>query len=274
MCSVVEREGVQLRSEYITWSSLAVVDFSRISQQEDGLVQNIGMAVAASVLHLPYEEQVHRRKAQLILEACDGTLDHFTQLLVDQFMKDCYNKQVTDQEHNEIVYRAMNLQSKVTAISQRRKSIERLATKILSYETLSPETEKRVETVEGKQIRFHNDKENNQKTVFIQDAYGVRIIVDDSRDWNYIYDTVIPFVENNFQVIDGKSYRKNGRFAGGKPKNNGYEAEHLNVVYSFPGLNNPVVIELQIRDKKADYVANRGSAANYHDKRSLLKFFN
>jgi ppGpp synthetase/RelA/SpoT-type nucleotidyltranferase len=99
------------------------------------------------------------------------------------------------------------------------------------------------------------------------------MIVDDSRNWDHIYGVVIPFVEDNFHVIDGKSYRKNGHFAGGKAKTNGYQAEHLDILYSFPGLKNPIVIELQIRDKKADHIANSGSAAQYHDKRPLERFF-
>jgi ppGpp synthetase/RelA/SpoT-type nucleotidyltranferase len=184
-------------------------------------------------------------------------------------MNEDYTTEIDDA--NNPCYLSRDPQNRVISLSLRIKSLQRLASKILSYETLTDDIEQRVRT-EGKQIRFQMDDTNRTRTTYIQDVYGVRMIIDDSRDWDYIYGIVIPFIENNFQLLDGNSYRTNGRFAG-KPKRNGYESEHLNVVHSFPGLNNPIVIELQIRDKKADYVATQGSAAKYHDLRTLKQFF-
>ncbi|MBS3137976.1 RelA/SpoT domain-containing protein [Candidatus Woesearchaeota archaeon] len=272
LCQVLQREGIRLQPNI---SVSSIVDFSQVTPQHDALMSHLGRGVAAAVLNLPYERGFHRTAAKQILDAGNVTLDHFTELLAKQFFSDGYIREIVDAGQNEAVYLPISPNNRVVSVSQRTKSVSRLVTKVLDYETLSPENEQKARIRDGKQIRYHISGDDAPcKKVFVQDAYGVRLVVDDSKDWDYIYDTVIPFVENNFHVADGKSYRRNGRFSGGKAKRNGYETEHLIVFYSFPGLNNPIVIELQIRDKKADYVANRGSAAHYHDKRPLRMFFN
>ena len=166
-----------------------------------------------------------------------------------------YHILLHDPEHNSVSYRSFNDEA-VRFIQKRSKSMDRIVTKMLAYETLSDDLEREVTQREGKQIRY--DQVNGKKIMALTDEKGARMIVSDKYGWDFIFSDILPSLRTNYNIATEKIYH------GATQKKNGYQGAHAYVWWQNQRHNHKQIIEVQVTTE-SDYIyATEGGAAQYH----------